>query len=402
MPAFLDDFAGFSTTSAAAWYSFATFLVTALEINLRVSFKPGKTESPASIMEYLGFMTCTKTMTVFLSADRVTSIRAKLAAAAGASKMKLQDMMSLVGTLVFASTVIRVGRTHYRELIDAMVAAGPKASPSSLLEISPAVRAAIQTWSKLLHILNTSSARTVISRQRVPGEVTTDASFAGFGWAGMGLYEYGQWPADWQERIGQHAKREHRRIFICELELFAALFAIRRLAPRCVHCRLHLRVDNMPVVGMINKLSTTSQRCIPALRELSWLLATYDVELVTSHIGTKENLVADVLSRRFAPDNEDSFPRTFLIVLRWLAARSHLPQWRKWPPQPAPRRELLSHVPIAQMDAYSGGLLELDTAEMDRIMPAYLRKELARRSEKSGAGKKERSHPSAPAGRNSP
>ena len=55
------------------------------------------------------------------------------------------------------------------------------------------------TWSKLLHILNTSSARTVISRQRVPGEVTTDASFAGFGWAGMGLYEYGAWPADWQE-----------------------------------------------------------------------------------------------------------------------------------------------------------------------------------------------------------
>ena len=54
MPAFLDDFAGFSTTSAAAWYSFATFLVTALEINLRVSFKPGKTESPASTMEYLG------------------------------------------------------------------------------------------------------------------------------------------------------------------------------------------------------------------------------------------------------------------------------------------------------------------------------------------------------------
>ena len=34
-------------------------------------------------------------------------------------------------------TVIRVGRTHYRVLIDAMVAAGPKASPSTLLEISP-------------------------------------------------------------------------------------------------------------------------------------------------------------------------------------------------------------------------------------------------------------------------
>eukprot|EP01045_Picozoa_sp_COSAG04_P029392 COSAG04_NODE_4817_length_1880_cov_8.916625_2_plen_136_part_00 len=54
MPAFLDDFAGFSTTSAGAWYPFATFLDTALEINLRVSFKPGKTESPASIMGFIG------------------------------------------------------------------------------------------------------------------------------------------------------------------------------------------------------------------------------------------------------------------------------------------------------------------------------------------------------------
>ena len=36
-------------------------------------------------------------------------------------------------------------------------------------------------------------------------------------------------------------------------------------------------------------------------------------------------------------------------------------------------------MPIAEMDAYSGELLELDPVEMDRILPAYLRKELSRR-----------------------
>lgn len=379
LPAFLDDYAGFCSTSAAAWYSFATFLVTALDINLRVSFKPGKTESPASLMEYLGFMVCSRTMTVFLSEERIVSIREKLAAAAGADTIRLQEMMSLVGTLVFASTVIRVGRTHYRELIDAIVAAGPNAPPSKPLKVSAAVRAAIEMWAKLLGLLNAHSARTVISRQRVPGEVTTDASFAGFGWAGMGAYEYAAWPEDWQQRIGQHAQRQYRRIWICELELWAALFAVRKLAPRCARCRLHLRVDNLPVVGMINKLSTTSARCIPVLRELAWLLAVHDVELVTTHIGTKENLVADVLSRRYAPDNEDSFPRTFLTVLRWLSAKSHDPLWDSWPCQPPTRPELLPHVPIAEMDAYSGELLELDPVEMDRILPAYLRKELSRR-----------------------
>ena len=445
MPCFLDDFAGFASTRAAAWYSFAVFLLTALDIGLRVSMKPGKSESPASVMLYLGFMVDSDRMIVYLDATRVEKIRASLRSFAGRDRCRIRELLSLVGVLVFCSTVIRIGRTHYRAMIDLVTRQGPHARPGSLVTLTPAVREAIDMWHRLLLTLNARSACTVISRPRVPGEATSDASFSGWGWEGMGQYGYGQWPAEWRDRIGQllrpprrqprpgssapglamgtilgtgsglgqdwvrtgpaqstespaqqgQAGRDRavqiqhdaaaatsaalqgaelddvtRRIFICELELWAVLYLVRRLAPHCVHCRLHVRVDNQPVVGMIRRLATASARCVPVLREIAWLLAAFDLELIATYITSKENLVSDVLSRAFSGDLPDGALGT---VERWLQARATHGPWEQWPAETSPRPELLAAVPVARPDTYAGGLLDLSETEIDEILPEYLR-----------------------------
>ena len=66
-----------------------------------------------------------------------------------------------------------------------------------------AMRDGVSMWITMLGLLNKRPISTPISRIHVPGQVTTDASFAGWGWEGMGSHALGPWPEDWAHRIGR-------------------------------------------------------------------------------------------------------------------------------------------------------------------------------------------------------
>eukprot|EP01047_Picozoa_sp_COSAG01_P058687 COSAG01_NODE_6946_length_3428_cov_14.923701_2_plen_231_part_01 len=63
-------------------------------------------------------------------------------------------------------------------------------------------------------------------------------------------------------------------------------------------------MGNQPVCAMVDKLQTRSTRCLPWLKELGWILATWDILLSVEWIDTKANLVADTLSRFYAPNHD--------------------------------------------------------------------------------------------------
>ena len=60
-------------------------------------------------------------MVIFLDDARVNKIRATLQSLVGRPHCKLGKLLSLIGTLVFCATVIRLGKTHYRPLINLTV-----------------------------------------------------------------------------------------------------------------------------------------------------------------------------------------------------------------------------------------------------------------------------------------
>ena len=81
-------------------------------------------------------------------------------------------------------------------------------------------------------------------------------------------------------------------------------------------------------------LATASARCVPVLREIAWLLAAFDLELIATYITSKDNLVSDVLSRAFTGDLPDGALGT---VERWLQARAARGPWELWPAEASPR-----------------------------------------------------------------
>lgn len=369
--AFLDDIGSFNGSRASAWFGFAHYLMLCHRLSLVISFKEGKTVSPTQLLHYLGFNCDHVAGTISLDANRVSDLLAKLTAFRNANTMTVGEALSLVGVLVFCSTVIRVGRTHYRALIDAITSLGPDPPKGRRLTINQAMQDGIDMWCTLLGLLNTRPISAPISRHRVPGEVTSDASFDGWGWEGMGDFAFGQWPTDWTDRIGRPPPgcSDAHRIWICELELWAVLFLCRQLCPRCVHCVLIVRVDNLPVCRMLDKLSTRSAACLPLLRELAWLLATFDVELDVRWIDTVSNELSDVLSRRFSSDHE---PIEFTNVVSRLSDRGADPEWLLWPAAPPARPELLAHIPVAHPADFSTAWASLDLEELARLLPFYL------------------------------
>ena len=265
---------------------------------------------------------------------------------------------------------------HYRALIDAVTALGPKMRMSAPVRVSAAMLDSISMWNKLLSLLNAKSARAPILRPTVPGEATTDASISGWAWEGMGVFEHDAWPSDWVDRLGRAALNSPTladglcRIFICECELWAVVFLVRKLAPRCVSSRLVVRVDNKPVVSMLNRMSTRSTACLPLLKEIAWVCATFDLELDVRWIDTKSNLISDTLSRKFEADHD---PALYASVVRdYLSGPAADPCWLSWPTQRPARPELLPHVPVASPVDFSTAWGSLDQAQMTRIITFYL------------------------------
>lgn len=154
-------------------------------------------------MSYLGFNTCSDTMTISLSPERVAHIRSELARFHRATSISVAEALSLIGTLVFASTVIRIGRAHYRALIDSVTALGPDAPHTARIPVTTPMQDSLSMWYALLVTINDRSAVAPATRPLVPGEIQTDASFTGWGWVGMGQRSQGPWPTDWQSRIGR-------------------------------------------------------------------------------------------------------------------------------------------------------------------------------------------------------
>ena len=85
-------------------------------------------------------------------------------------------------------------------------------------------------------------------------------------------------------------------------------------------------------------------------------------------IDTKANEVADVLSRRYAPDHDAA---QFAHVEEYLLAQSRDPEWALWPDQPPPRPELQPHIPVALPADYSTAWAAMSDTELRRLLPLY-------------------------------
>jgi hypothetical protein len=148
-----------------------------------------------------------------------------------------------------------------------------------------------------------SRTHLLIDRHAPPSlKIRTDASTTGLGALLLSANETPMgWVADIIRNIDLRVLGATRGdpAFMAEFEMLAVLMAFkvwgRRLQGHRVTCLL--QVDSQAAQGAISKLASPSPVCNALAAELSLVLESCNIQLLTDHIRSEANLEADALSR---------------------------------------------------------------------------------------------------------
>ena len=136
--------------------------------------------------------------------------------------------------------------------------------------------------------------------------MVSDASTKGFGaWCGAD-YFYGSWTHGEQlydKGCGHQVEPPVLdNLFVHEgninvYELYPVLMGLKRWAKSYSNTRVHCITDNMQVLAMINTGRSKNKLCMEWLREIFWICFIHNIEIYATYIKSKDNILADQLSR---------------------------------------------------------------------------------------------------------
>ena len=140
----------------------------------------------------------------------------------------------------------------------------------------------------------------------VPEFFVTDASLEGIGGIFDGKYFHHEIPS-WMKEL---------EVNIAHLEMWAILVGVRAWKSQLEGNRFAIACDNQAVVHIINNGRSHDQLFKTLLRQLTYELATHQIEIVARYIPTKLNVIPDILSRWTINAN---YPKKFqeLCKVEW-------------------------------------------------------------------------------------
>jgi hypothetical protein len=257
---------------------------------LGIPLSPHKTVGPKYELEYLGIILDTSAMEARLPLNKLYRIRSMLDKFLSINKCKKRDLLSLMGHLNFASSVIVPGRSFISRLIQA------SKSVSKLhyyVYLNVETKKDIVMWKKLLSDWNGVSL--FIDPDVTPApdmELYTDASRLGF----SGYYQ-GQWFAShWPDSLSITCNQE-AGISMTFCELYPIVISAILWGNTWQRKRILFHCDNMGTVESINRGRSKSPQIMSLLRRLVLLAAEHNFVYSSQHLEGVKNGIADSLSR---------------------------------------------------------------------------------------------------------
>lgn len=371
---YCDDVGAWCTTRVAAWFTCIHLLLQKKEWGVALGMKPGKTDPPATSMEWIGFYYRLREMLVGFTQKKLTKMRNAVTPFSSQATVTptVVQARSTLGLLDHASNILLLGKAYFHVMREQVTtldlrARGRKAPDKTPFHASVDLAHSMDMWYTLLTNVNVRSAFIGVRRAVFPYPGYSDASFshlAGWSWHCMGTISWGKWPASWLNKLGPHS--EFAEIFITECELWAILALARRMFPKCRGMTFRGFADNLSSVHMINKLSTRSERCRLIVTEILWLAVVWDVEISYNHIPTDSNVLADYATRqddKAFKEHLKAFVKTFPDA-KWRKAM------QRFPARPPARPELRPHIPVAGAEEFFG--MPIDKTSMGNLLPEWM------------------------------
>ena len=303
---YVDDLGGVeeSKDRANAAYLKLNWLLS--DLGLKESIK--KSEAPSTKMTYLGVQFDSIEMTMSVPPDKVTELKAEIGLWVRKTTITKRDLQSLLGKLFCVAKVIRHARPFLGRLL------GQLRSMANLKEgrkvkLTDESRKDILWWNHYLEKFN--GINMIVNEDPIPlsleqllddphGVCAGDATPTGGGaWHG---YEY------WCGNLPHHLQDPQIPIHI--KEFWVLIVSAKQWGDTWTGRCMILFCDNDSVCDTVVHKKPKDPMILSLLREFLYIVVSKKFFPVVRKIGTKENEMADHISRRFDPEAaEQTFAR---------------------------------------------------------------------------------------------
>ena len=256
-----------------------------------------KAVAPTTSMDWLGICFNTLEWTMALKPGKLKDLLGWLPKLLRLKKVKKVLLQKVLGNLVWASAVIRSGAVFFNRLL---VLVRKLNRPNHSIYFSREAKKDVAWW--------LSTLKQFGGKSPIPPSIWTplvsfytDASLEGFGmvWGSRALA--GLFPLEAED------------LDITKKEMLTVMAAIKHWFGDLANLKVKIFVDNQACVALLNYGVSRSPFLAACLREISYFLAKYNIELRAEYVPSKENHLADLCSRAFSNETHyNNFNRLLL------------------------------------------------------------------------------------------
>ena len=245
-----------------------------------------KAVAPTTKMDWLGVSFDTTEWSMALKPGKLSELLEWLPKLLRLKRVKKLLLQKILGSLVWASAVVRAGVIFFNRLLFLL---RKVKRPNHSVYFSKEAKKDVAWWLKTLTAFK--------GKATIPPAVwtplvtfATDASLDGFGmvWGSRALA--GLFPLGFED------------LDINKLEMVTVMAAVKHWFRDLANLKVKIFVDNQVCVALLNYGITKSPFLARCLREISFYLAQYNIELRAEYIPSKENCLADLCSRAFSSE----------------------------------------------------------------------------------------------------
>jgi hypothetical protein len=257
-----------------------------------------KTEGPATALTYLGIRIDSAEMSISLDAAKLAAILEQLDRWCTRTTCSIRQLQSLIGSLQWASYVVRHGRTFVQHLRNLLVEQQGRSRPSdeSAVFLTEEARDDLRWWQQYVTQWNGVSLlweQEWMDRASIL-QPHTDACVEGYAAVCGTQWFHGRWTPE-QELAARDATMD--RDSMPWKELFAIVAAAATWGAGWARRKIIFFTDCMPIVQALTKGASRTRRIMQLIRALHFYAARYHFVYRAEHIAGVNNSTADELSR---------------------------------------------------------------------------------------------------------
>ena len=284
----LDDFLFIGDTEDSCNYLLENFKSICSEIGVPIA--PHKTLNACQNLTFLGIDLDTKKMVATLPQEKIYSYGKKITETLDRRKITLTELRSLLGSLQYATSVVRGGRAFLRRMYD--LTKDVKHGHYKIT-LTKEVKNDLVMWKKFLNFYNgVTIIRNKIAVDSNTINLYTDSSLNGYGGTYGTNYICGKFPASWKSYS------------ITVLETYPVLAIIKTFENKLKNSRVVFNCDNQGVVSIINSQTSRNPFIMVMIRKLVLCLLLNNIQFTACHIPGKTNVICDLLSRKQVSSEE--------------------------------------------------------------------------------------------------